>query len=122
MPMKRYLHRIASLVGIALSPVSLGSDLLEFSTSMAFIEFATVIKHLKKSDETLASELSREIASFKANAAIGVSQRYDLANAQGYVVLEREDDYALSIEIFTDASAHAKIDAAFTSATEEMGI
>ena len=97
-------------------------DIHEFSTSMDFDEFETVIKHLKNIDPTFGAEVSQNINTFKNSSKIGDVQRFNLKKNVGHMTLEREDPQCFSIFIFTTKEMEAKITQAFHLASEELGI
>jgi len=96
--------------------------LIEFSTSMEFEEFDAVLKHLSAIDRTLADEIMEKINKFKNSTVPGQSQKNNFEGVEGYVVLEREDDYAFGIATFTTEEMHSKINAAYEQGTKELGI
>ena len=122
MPMNRLRKIFATLV-LAVSPgASASNDLLEFSTSMDFDEFEVVVEHLRRTDAMFAEEIARAIAEFKAAEDVGATWRRELANGWGHIALEREDDYALTIAVFTGSPLHERLNAAYQSAVAELGI
>jgi hypothetical protein len=120
--MNRLRKIFATLVLAVFPGASVSSDLLEFSTSMDFDEFEVVVEHLRRTDAMFAEEIARAIAEFKAAGKVGATWRREFANGRGHMTLEKEDDYALTIAVFTDSPLHEKLDAAYQSAAAELGI
>jgi hypothetical protein len=87
---------------------------------MDFEEFGVVTKYLRELDASLANEISASISQFKESTA--GDKRFELKNAPGYMLLEREDDYAFTIALFTSDAIRKKIEEAYERATEELGI
>lgn len=104
------------------STIAVSQDLVEFSTSMDFEEFEVVLKYLDSIDKALAQEISTKIQKFKKSSTVGQSQKFKLDTIDGYMILEREDDYAFGIATFTAEETHTKIDDAYDQGTEELGI
>lgn len=120
--MNRLRKLIGSLVLATLPGPTIASELLEFSTSMDFEEFGVFVEHLRRADAAFAEEVARAIAEFKATQAVGATRRRELANELGYMTLEREDEYAFSIAVFTGSQLHSVVDAAYRSAAAELDI
>ena len=97
-------------------------SLVEFSTSMDFKEFEVVLKHLNAIDSDLAGEMKVKIGSFKNSTVPGQSQQINFDGFAGYMVLEREDDYAFGIATFTTEEINFRIDMAYELGTKELGI
>lgn len=118
------IKRLGTLLAALLLALSArgASELIEFSTSMDFAEFDVVLKHLKRSDAYFSQELQRHLADFQAEESVGGARRRELAKGQGYVVLEREDEQAFTIYVFTTAQRQADLQAAYDRATAELGI
>lgn len=114
---------IASILSVFISSGDVSSqDLFEFSTSMDFEEFATILKHLETIDGPLAEELTSNIEQFKKTTSPGDYKRYSFNNFDGYLELEREDEYAFGIATFTPSSVQEKISDAYDKGTEELDI
>lgn len=120
--MNRLSRMFVGLTLALLSGQSVASDLVEFSTSMDFAEFEVVVGYLRESDAALAEEISREISDFKAREAAGGTRKRSLVTSPGYIVLEREDEDALSVAVFSSARVHSEIEAAYERALSELGI
>lgn len=108
-----------------LSIFSAGTDaqeLSEFSTSMDFDEIAVLEKYLQVVDAPIGKEISTNISRFKESTSIGESQRFELKTASGYMLLELEDEFALTIAIFTHFDTLMKIEEAYEKATGELEI
>lgn len=97
-------------------------ELSEFSTSMDFDEIAVVEKYLQVVDAPIGKEISTNISRFKESTATGESQRFELKTAPGYMLLELEDEFSLTIAIFTHFDTLMKIEEAYGKATEELEI
>ncbi|WP_369985847.1 hypothetical protein [Thalassolituus sp.] len=97
-------------------------ELPEFSTSLDFDEFAVVEKYLEFLDPLIGKEISANISRFKESTSPGDTQRFELNTAAGYMLLEREDDYAFALAIFSSSEILMKIEEAYEKATEELEI
>ena len=89
---------------------------------MDFDEFAVVVEHLRASEAPLSEEISANIAEFKGSTAPGKGRTFQLKSAPGYMTLEREDERAFTLAIFTSPDVRKKIEAAYNSAGKELGI
>lgn len=96
--------------------------LVEFSTSMDFSEFEIVLQHLRNSEPGLAGEISKKLEAFKNSSVPSESQAFDLETTDGYIVLERDDEYAFVFAAFTTQRVRSNIDAAYEMGTRELGI
>ena len=89
---------------------------------MDFDEFYIVVKHLKTQDRALGLEIEQKVKEFQSSSKSGQSLRKKFKSIRGYLVLEREDEYAFGIVAFTDEAANSKLEKAYESATNELGI
>ena len=89
---------------------------------MDFDELDVVVEHLRRADTIFAEEIASAIVEFKTAENVAGTLTRELANGRGHVTLETEDDYALTITVFTDSPLHKKLDAAYQSAAAELGI
>jgi len=117
--MKKLLALVSSLF---ISSTASGSELVEFSTSMDFDEFAVVLKHLGSTNAELSQELGAEISKFKDTTKPGDQIERKLSSTEGVLILEREDDYAFGIIVFATPQTHSELESAFENGTEELGI
>ena len=89
------------------------NELVEFSTSMDIDEFSVVLKYLESKDRVLSNELNVIISNFKKSTSIGSSSHIKLKENTGYVKLEKEDDYTLTVSIFLLMEVNAKLELAY---------
>ena len=97
-------------------------ELPEFSTSLDFDEFVVVEKYLEGLDTQIGKEISANISQFKESTTTGEAQRFELNAAPGYMLLEREDEFAFTMAIFSSSEIVMKIEEAYEKATEELEI
>jgi hypothetical protein len=120
--MKKLLALLCSLFG----GVAIGGDqnknLEEFSTSMDFEEFNVVLNNLNTRNSKLASELADAIKTFKETTQPGESRQSYLESGHGHITLEREDEYAFGIAIFTSKEVSSQLDSAYEAAISELNI
>ena len=117
-PMKKLLLSLLSIFSAGTG----AQELPEFSTSLDFDEFAVVEKYLEVLDPLIGKEISANISRFKESTSPGDTQRFELNTAAGYMLLEREDDYAFTLAIFSSSKIVMKIEEAYEKATEELEI
>jgi len=89
---------------------------------MDFSEFDIVLKHLDDLDNSFSGKLKQNINLFKDSSASGQNKKIELKDFDGYIVLSREDEYAIEIAVFSTKENISKLESAYTKATDELGI
>jgi hypothetical protein len=120
--MKRLLAILLSLFGGAAIGNDHNKNLDEFSTSMDFNEFNVVLNHLNAINSKFASELSEVINKFKETTQPGESHQSYLKSGHSHITLEREDEYAFGIAVFSSKELNAQLDSAYEAAISELNI
>ncbi len=116
--MKKLLLSLLSIF----SSGTVAQEVPEFSTSLDFDEFSVVKKYLEGSDTEIGKEISDNISQFKDSTSTGETQRFELNSAPGYMILERDDELAFTMAIFSNSEIVLKIEEAYGKATEELEI
>ena len=97
-------------------------DLIEFSTSMDFEEFEAVVARLEVIDIGLAKEISEHVGNFKNSSSLEQSREFQLKSGPGYIYLEREDQYAFVIAIFSSKEVITNIENSYEQGINDLGI
>ena len=105
---------------LMLSSSAGAQELVEFSTSMDFDELEVVIKHLRQADNQFGNEIASKLAEFRRSSEPGLTMRYSLSSAPGYMTLEREDRQAVSANVFSDNKLKQMLDKAYEEAVSEL--
>ncbi len=97
-------------------------NLIEFSTSMDFEEFKVVLKELKLSNAEYGDELSKIISTFKKSTNPGESLQVTFKSEYGYLIFEREDQYAFTLRVFSTKKEYNQLDYAYKVAIKKLNI
>jgi|TARA_Y100000296_G_C5013996_1_gene176549 hypothetical protein len=116
--MKKLLLSLLSIFSVGTG----AQELPGFSTSLDFDEFAVVEKYVEVLDPLFGKEISAKISLFKESSSPGESQRFELNTSTGYMLIEREDDNAFTLAIFSSSEIVIKIEEVYEKAMEEIEI
>lgn len=112
---------ISNIFSAFFSPSNMATEaLVEFSTSMDFEEFEIILKKLANIDSEFENDISIIVKNFQESSNVGESKKVNLETVPGYAVLEKEDDNAFSIAIFTLEKSNVKIEKAYDLGTTEL--